>query len=293
MIINSWTDKAEKNIYDWQGLQLHYCRLGQGPPIVLLHGLGLSHLEWEKNIETLTRYGTVYALDLPGFGASDKPLQALTSRELAEAAVAWAAGIGLEPGVWLGHSFGGEVALWVGALRPELAKGLILAATPGLPPKQDLPGLILNLLHDGPRELHQLENESPAQKLDFMLRVSIGYLQSGLTRMVQTLQNSDPAPLLQKVDRLEMPVLVIHGVKDPVVSLAESRETVACLPNARLCLLDAPHALNYTAADEFNASVAGFLDELLAEAATETEPQAENIAQLRPHAVDEHLPKAS
>ena len=57
-----------------EGLRLHYLRHGQGRPILLLHGWPTHSFIWRKLMPALSDLGTVYAPDLPGFGASDKPL---------------------------------------------------------------------------------------------------------------------------------------------------------------------------------------------------------------------------
>lgn len=248
----TWTDKAERHVYIWKGLKIPYCTLGKGPPIVLVHGLGLSFEEWEKNIKTLACYGKIYALDLPGFGHADKPDQILSCRELAEAALDWAQGIGLEPGIWLGHSLGGEIALWAAALKPEQIIGLVLASSTGLPPRRRLPRRILGLVMDGTRE-------APG----YMIRLLVSYLQAGPLRVLQTIQISDADPLLKLTSRINMPVLVMHGRRDPIISLRESRMTARRLLQGRFCLLEASHAMLYSTADQFNAKLAEFLQERL------------------------------
>lgn len=248
----TWADKADYHEYRWQGLRVPYCTLGEGPPIVLLHGLGLSYQAWQRNVDVLTRYGKVYALDLPGFGRSEKPQRILSCRELAEVALEWAEAIGLQAGVWLGHSLGGEVALWAGALKPELFKGIVLAGSTGLPPRPNLLQRLLGLALDGPKE-----------SLGIILRLVVSYHQATPWRMLQTFRVSDPWPLLRLASRLQMPVLVMHGMDDPVVSLEESRQTALKLPQGRLCLLDAPHAMIYSAAEEFNTKLSAFLEEIL------------------------------
>ena len=61
--------------YEWKYGQVHYKKSGFGKPVVLLHSLtiGGSHREFGKNIDELSQKYTVYAVDLPGFGYSDKP----------------------------------------------------------------------------------------------------------------------------------------------------------------------------------------------------------------------------
>ncbi|MBT3362414.1 MAG: alpha/beta fold hydrolase [Chloroflexi bacterium] len=52
--------------------KIRYTRDGSGPNLILIHGLSASCEEWSANIPALARYFTVYALDLPGFGLSDR-----------------------------------------------------------------------------------------------------------------------------------------------------------------------------------------------------------------------------
>ena len=56
------------------GVNTHYIAVGKGPPLILLHGLGASLITWRDNLEALSKNFRVYALDLPGHGDSDKPL---------------------------------------------------------------------------------------------------------------------------------------------------------------------------------------------------------------------------
>lgn len=257
----TWTDGAEAHSYDWRGLRIPYYTLGEGPPLVLVHGLGLNFHEWERNIETLLRFGKIYALDLPGFGHADKPERILSCRELAEAALDWAQDIGMGPGIWLGHSLGGEIALWAGALNPAQLSGIVLAGSTGLPPRPGLPGRLLGLVRDGYRE-------AP----NYILRVVVSYVQAGPLRVLKTLQASDPAGLLPLTGRLQMPVLVMHGRRDPIVPLHESRMTARRLPYGELCLIEAPHAMNFSAAEAFNAKLAEFLARILQ---TRSQPEIE------------------
>src|SRR5690242_14929846 len=56
------------------GFKLHYLEAGQGPTVILLHGLGGDGSRWEPNIGPLAAHFHVIALDQIGFGQSDKPL---------------------------------------------------------------------------------------------------------------------------------------------------------------------------------------------------------------------------
>lgn len=61
--------------FEWKYGRVYYKKCGSGKPVILLHSLtiGASHGEFSKNVEVLSQKHTVYAIDLPGFGYSDKP----------------------------------------------------------------------------------------------------------------------------------------------------------------------------------------------------------------------------
>lgn len=103
---------------------------GAGAPVLLIHGLGASHLDWIHQIPALARHYRVLALDLPGFGAS--PAQPVL-KSLADYAIAVLAELdrrGVERLHGLaGHSMGGAIALEIALQAPQRVERLVLANT--------------------------------------------------------------------------------------------------------------------------------------------------------------------
>src|SRR5918996_4438914 len=65
---------AEHKYVNIKGVKVHYVEGGEGPAVVLVHGLGTSLITWHRNFDSLVGAGyRVLALDLPGHGDSDKP----------------------------------------------------------------------------------------------------------------------------------------------------------------------------------------------------------------------------
>jgi pimeloyl-ACP methyl ester carboxylesterase len=93
-------------------VDLSHFRTGSGPPLLLLHGLGMGKVVWRPVIPMLAREHEVIALDLPGFGTS--PQGPHTVEGLAHCVAAFAAGLGLERPHAAGNSLGGAVALAMG-----------------------------------------------------------------------------------------------------------------------------------------------------------------------------------
>jgi pimeloyl-ACP methyl ester carboxylesterase len=111
---------------------LAFARSGDGPPLVLLHGLGSSRSAWQPVLDHLAGSHTVYAVDLPGFGASERLDGSLspTPRRLAEVVAMALDEWGVDAPHLAGHSLGGWVALELANLRPVAS--LSLLSPPGL-----------------------------------------------------------------------------------------------------------------------------------------------------------------
>ena len=95
-------------------VEIAHDRLGSGPPLLLLHGLGMCKEVWRPVLGALAREHEVVAVDMPGFGAS--PAGPRTIEGMAEALAEWVTGIGLGRPTVAGNSLGGGIALTMGAL---------------------------------------------------------------------------------------------------------------------------------------------------------------------------------
>lgn len=112
---------------DIDGKTIHYTVQGSGPALVLVHGFGGSTYAWDKLTPLLASQYTVYALDLPGFGLSDKPADAsyaLTAQ--ADSVCALIEKLGIEETVLIGHSMGGVIVADAAAKLPDRIRGVIM-----------------------------------------------------------------------------------------------------------------------------------------------------------------------
>jgi pimeloyl-ACP methyl ester carboxylesterase len=108
--------------------------LGEGPDVILLHGVPSSAYTWRFVIEPLAEDFRVHALDLPGFGFSDKPPGALyTPTWWAKIVADYMDAEGIEEAVLVGNSTGGEIATEMAVLFPDKTNRLVLLAPSGLP----------------------------------------------------------------------------------------------------------------------------------------------------------------
>jgi len=117
---------------EWRGTRLRYAVAGDGPPLVLVHGLGGTIENWRALAPPLATRHRVLVPDLPGHGRSSLLPEARSLDALADAVLAVADAEEIRPAVWIGHSLGGGVALRAAALRSDVVRGLVLAAAAGI-----------------------------------------------------------------------------------------------------------------------------------------------------------------
>lgn len=127
--------------------------MGSGPPLVLLPGLGCSHLYFGPIQEALSDRFEVWAYDPPGHGYSKAPRGTYTRLgELSDHLVAWLEAARLRDVVLFGHSQGAEIAVDLAAHQPHLVSKLVLCAPTGIPEYPNIAGQMLNLARDALRE---------------------------------------------------------------------------------------------------------------------------------------------
>lgn len=119
------------------GARLHYLTCGEGEPLLLLHGRGSAGAAFAPILAPLAAQRRVIALDLPGWGLSDKPV--FRGRSPHDALTFWMNGalalldhLGLGAVDLLGHAMGGFVALGLALEHPERVGRLLLADSGGL-----------------------------------------------------------------------------------------------------------------------------------------------------------------
>jgi pimeloyl-ACP methyl ester carboxylesterase len=119
------------------GARLHYLTCGEGEPLLLLHGRGSAGAAFAPIFAPLAAQRRVIALDLPGWGLSDKPI--FTGRSPQDALRFWMDGalalldhLGLPSVDVLGHSMGGFTALGLALDHPDRVQRLLLADAGGL-----------------------------------------------------------------------------------------------------------------------------------------------------------------
>src|SRR5919107_2344858 len=121
----------ERNI-DVGGLPIHYLAAGEGPPLLLLHALGESSLDWRWVLPDLARTHRVYAPDLPGFGDGAKPTADYSPVLFEGFVAAFLDALEVERAAVVGNSLGGLIASRLALSEPAPTSALALIDSAGL-----------------------------------------------------------------------------------------------------------------------------------------------------------------
>ncbi|RAN99028.1 alpha/beta fold hydrolase [Micromonospora noduli] len=212
------------------GLRTHTRRSadpGTGaPPVVLVHGLAVSHRYLTPLAVALATTHQVYVPDLPGFGLTEHPRGAYDVRRHADHLAAWLAAYQLPPVCLLGHSFGAEVAASVAATHPDAVRALVLAGPTSDPAARSRLGQFGRWLVDSLRE-------APLQAPILVRDVWNARPWRVLATLSHSVRNAIEADLV----RVSAPTAVVTGDRDPVVPQRWRDEATRLVPEAALVVV--------------------------------------------------------
>lgn len=259
------------------GGDIAWDRLGEGPPVVLVHGTPWSSWTWRRVAPRLAERFAVYVFDLLGFGASDQRRGqdvslAAHGMRLAALLERW----GLERPALVAHDIGGATALRAHLLHHRDVAALALVDVVALAPwgspffrlvrdHEDVFERLPAPIHEGvlrayvgtaqPRPLdREVESRLIAPWLGSAGQPAF-YRQIAATEQEHT---DEIEPLLERIDA---PTLVIWGEADPWLPAARGAELADRIPGARLALLPgAGHLVQEDAPDELARLLGAHLD---------------------------------
>jgi pimeloyl-ACP methyl ester carboxylesterase len=193
-------------------VEIAYQVLGQGPPLLLIHGLSGSGRWWARNVQALAQHFRVYVIDLVGFGAS-RGRQAFVLPEAAGYLARWMQASDFAPAAVVGHSMGGHIAAELAADFPELVGQLVLVDAALLPIPPSYARNMLNML----REARQLP-------FDFMPVLVGDALRAGVITLWKAANELLKTDLRPKLAQVSAPTLVVWGENDALLPLAMGRQ---------------------------------------------------------------------
>jgi pimeloyl-ACP methyl ester carboxylesterase len=288
---------GESRVVDLGG-PVHYVDFGGpegAPAVVLVHGLGGSHLNWDLLAPLLNDSARVWALDLPGFGRSEPGARKASVSSNAAALHRFLDEVVGEPVVLVGNSMGGMLSILTTGEHPESVTGLVLLdpAVPG--PRRALDPLVALMfaIYAVPfvgerflrarrtrqtelvrvREMLTLCGVDPDTVPSEVIDRSVTLLEEredvdGMDKAFLTAARSllrllvDPRRYRQAMAAIRVPVLLVHGDRDRLVPVAAARDIARRHPGWRyLELAGVGHVPQLQVPDRLAADLLSWLDE--------------------------------
>jgi pimeloyl-ACP methyl ester carboxylesterase len=220
-----------------KGLDIHYKCLGEGPPVILLHGHGNDWHEWQENVPHIALSYRVYALDTPGFGMSqsaDLPLSLpwsvafladfMDTLEILQASL-------------IGHSLGGLVSVAFALSFPDRVLKLALVDSAGFGEMDIKARLYLPIL----RGVEKLIGKKRYPRITHMSR-------------------QDYSSFLKQLPALKVDTLIIWGQNDRYLAVTQAESAHLLITNSELRVFPGcGHAPQKESPEEFNHLISEFL----------------------------------
>ncbi len=242
-----WLPALRRQRISMNGHTIGYGVVGQGAPVVLVHGLSGSARWWQHNIAALAEQMQVFVVDLVGFG--DSRGSRFVLGEAADVLIGWMDAVGLPVASLVGHSMGGYIVTDIAANHPERVNRLLLVDAAVMPFERNYPQHALGLLHE---LLHLQPAFLPVLVQDAM-RAGPWTLWGAMREIIR-------ADLREKLPGIVAPTLIVWGALDDVVPVALGRALHAAIPASELVVLArAGHNAMWDQPHEFNRLAVRFL----------------------------------
>ena len=207
-----------------------------GPQFVLVHGIGASSRYFQPLAVELANHGTVWLIDLSGYGSAPKPHRTVTIREHAEVVAGVLEQCAIAEPVLVGHSMGCQVVTELAAINPELSDRVVLIAPTINPAERSFAWASFRLAQDIAREPFRA---NLAVGTDYFFRCGPAYFVRQLPQLLGD-------RIEERLPGIAARTLVIVGDRDPVVPRAWADEVARLLPNAQLAVVNGPHVVMFT-----------------------------------------------
>ena len=285
---SDWLDIDWREHQHWAeicGSPVNYVEIGEGTPLVFIHGLSGSWENWLENIPHFARFRRVIALDLPGFGESPMPADDISIGFYAKVVDELLDQLGVEKAAVVGNSMGGFIGAEMAIELATRVSELVLVSAAGLTTQ----------------EMHRDSAMAVLRRIENILAFGSGWFASrsdqfarrpGLRKLLMAMIVAHPArlaapliaeqvrgsgkpgfmdalealgtyPLLERLEQIECPTLVVWGDKDRLVPVRDADRFVGTIgSNARkLVYKDTGHMPQLERPGRFNPDLEEFLAE--------------------------------
>jgi pimeloyl-ACP methyl ester carboxylesterase len=283
-----WMDIDWREHQRWvevRGHQLNVIELGEGSPIVFVHGLSGSWPNWLEQLPVLAERHRVVTLDLPGFGHSPMPCEPISIAGYARTLDGLMDALGIDAAALVGNSMGGFIAAELAIAFPQRVERLVLVSAAGISTYQH---------RDAMRAVPWLTRTERivaactawlVSKSDTVVRrrglrnATLGLVVrhpgrlpgplaaeqlrgAGKPGFIQALESMMHYPIRERLVEIGCPTLIVWGDEDRLVSVRDADVFEELIPNSRKAVLkDTGHMAMLERPAAFNALLEDFLKE--------------------------------
>lgn len=257
------------------GIATNYLHAGSGAPVVLVHGSGpgvSAYANWRLTIPTLAERLDVYALDMVGFGFTERPARIdYNLKTWTDQLIGFLDALGLDKASVVGNSFGGAIALQAATQHPDRVDRLVLMGSVGVP-FEITEGLDAVWGYEPSVEAMRSIMDYFAYDKALLTEdlAEVRFRASTEPGFHESYSSMFPAPRQRWVDAMVTPdsaitslpheTLVVHGREDRVIPLKNSYRLLELIPRAQLHVYGrCGHWTQIEKAAAFSAMVRDFL----------------------------------
>jgi pimeloyl-ACP methyl ester carboxylesterase len=251
---------------DWQkrlhsatvhGSRVNYVEMGDGPPVVFVHGLSGCWQNWLENIPHFSQAHRTIAVDLPGFGESELPGEDISIPGYGRFIDAFLESIGVERAVLVGNSMGGFISAEAAIEQPKRFEKLVLVSAAGVSSvrvRRQPAGVAARMIAAATPLVFRVQTRafrrrraraaawsgifySPGELRPELIWEFFqgGFLAESFVEALTSLIGYD---ILDRLEEVEVPTLIVWGANDRVVPPADALGYAQRLRNSRLEVFD-------------------------------------------------------
>jgi pimeloyl-ACP methyl ester carboxylesterase len=269
-------------------IRVVYRVVGEGPPLLLVHGLMTSSYSWRYVLEGLGRAHRLYVPDLPGCGETEaRPDRSHAPGELAAWILGFQRAVGIRGCAAVGNSMGGYLCMRAALDDPGAYSRLVDIHSPGVPQLKlrllhaalatpGAPSLLIRMVHRDPerwahRNVHYYDEslKSLEEAREYARPLAApGGAESFVRYLRETLAPGDMAEFVKRLaarrddkQPFPTPLLLLYSTSDPLVSPSVGKALHALIPDAELAWIDkTSHFAHVDTPEAVIAAISRFVD---------------------------------
>jgi pimeloyl-ACP methyl ester carboxylesterase len=294
---SAWLDidwAAHQRWVEVDGTPANVIELGDGPPLLLVHGLSGCWQNWLENIPHFARSHRVVAVDLPGFGASPMPREEISIPGYARFLEGVCDALSIDAAAVVGNSMGGYVAAELAIASPQRVERLMLVSAAGITAEH----LHRDSIMAGARVVAAVATREVARHEWYARRPRLRQLAlsfvvrhpdrlsaplahelmsgSGKPGFLPAMEAIVAHRISERLPQIACPTFVVWGEDDRVIPVRDARRFAKLIPDVRVEILpDTGHVAMLEQPATFNALLEAFLAEAPGERVAPAEPEPE------------------